>query len=168
MNRHGFSLIEVNLAILLATVGLLTLFALFPLGLRESEMAIIDTQEAMFADNVLSAMRANAQDILDWGVWTDRTDFVEAIGVGVYPIGADVNYNPAPPKWSSTNTTVQFPPLPGASPDDVTRELRYDVRVDPDHWDRSRKRIVLRVKSGRYGQFDFPQVYSTEVIFMGM
>ena len=32
----GFSLVEVNLAVLLVSVGLLSLFMLFPLGLRES------------------------------------------------------------------------------------------------------------------------------------
>ena len=60
MKKSGFSLIEVNLAIFVVAVGLLTLFALFPAGLKEGEAGHADTQTSLFADYVLSTVRANS------------------------------------------------------------------------------------------------------------
>jgi type II secretory pathway component PulJ len=67
--KFGFSLVEVNLAIFVVAIGLLTLFSLFPAGLKEGEAGHADTQTAMFADYVLATVRANALavDSDQWG-----------------------------------------------------------------------------------------------------
>jgi hypothetical protein len=72
---RGFSLIEINLAIFLVAAGLLTLFALFPSGLKQIDAAHASTQEALFGEYVLSAMRAKAMtlDAKDW-VAIDEAD----------------------------------------------------------------------------------------------
>ena len=66
--RAGFSLVEVNLAIFVVAIGLLTLFTLFPAGLKEGEAGHADTQTSLFADYVLATIRANALEInaSDW------------------------------------------------------------------------------------------------------
>ena len=72
---RGFSLIEVTLAVFLIGMGVLTLFALFPAGLQQSERAIQDTHIGLFADAVFSGVRAEASAIVDWNQWTDDRDF---------------------------------------------------------------------------------------------
>ena len=64
----GFSLIEVNLAILVIGLGLLVVFALFPAGLREGENALTDTHTALFAETLLNGIRAKADTAtgLEW------------------------------------------------------------------------------------------------------
>ena len=67
--RGGFTLIEINLAIMLLAVGLLTLISLFPLGLRQADDAYRDAQAALFANYILTGMRRNAEAIDSWAQW---------------------------------------------------------------------------------------------------
>ena len=69
--RSGFTLVEVSLAILVVGLGLLTLFGLFPSGLRSGEEAGADTRAGLFASVVLEGMRANAAGIKSWTEWND-------------------------------------------------------------------------------------------------
>ena len=78
MSRCGFSLVEVNLAIFVISVGMLTLFSLFPSGLRQVEDSQKATQEALFADYVLSSLRAESRHITAEN-WGDITLFRESI-----------------------------------------------------------------------------------------
>ena len=57
MRRKGFTLIEVNLAMLVVALGLLAIFSLFPAGLKSCEDATGDTVTGMFAMESLTAMR---------------------------------------------------------------------------------------------------------------
>ena len=61
--ERGFSLIEVNLAIFVVAIGLLTLFSLFPIGLKQAQSGHEDTQTSMFAAFVLDGIRANATQV---------------------------------------------------------------------------------------------------------
>jgi prepilin-type N-terminal cleavage/methylation domain-containing protein len=69
MNRSfksGFTLVEVALALLVLSVGLLALFSLFPAGLRLNKQATDETQAALFADEVLNGIRAWST-VYPWG-----------------------------------------------------------------------------------------------------
>ena len=76
--RSGFTLVEVSLAILVVGLGLLSLFSLFPSGLRASEEASVDTRSGLFASVVLEGMRANAAGIKSWTSWNDGAPGVSA------------------------------------------------------------------------------------------
>lgn len=67
-NIRGFSLVEVNLAIFVVATGMLTLFSLFPAGLRQAASSHANTQEALFADYVFATLRseAGALPAADW------------------------------------------------------------------------------------------------------
>ena len=67
--ERGFSLVEVNLAIFVVAIGLLALFSLFPVGLKQGAEGHEETQMSMFASYVLDGMRANAMGVAaaDWG-----------------------------------------------------------------------------------------------------
>ncbi|MBP7830129.1 MAG: hypothetical protein KA248_09455 [Kiritimatiellae bacterium] len=55
-SKQGYSLIELSLAILVATLGLMAAFGLFPEALRMSRAATEFTEMSMFADYVLDSL----------------------------------------------------------------------------------------------------------------
>jgi len=54
----GFSLVEITLAMLVISVGLLTVFGLFGASLQTNAASLDDTVAATFADQVFNGMRA--------------------------------------------------------------------------------------------------------------
>jgi prepilin-type N-terminal cleavage/methylation domain-containing protein len=65
----GFSLIEVMLAVLVVSVGMLAILTLFPMALDQNSRAVASSQSALFADEVLSGLRACAE--ADWNGFTN-------------------------------------------------------------------------------------------------
>jgi type II secretory pathway component PulJ len=81
----GFSLMEVNMAVFVMAVGILSLVALFPLGLRESIQGKQDLQQSMFADYALNQLvGALSQTNVTWTDWValDHTAYPAAITIG--------------------------------------------------------------------------------------
>ena len=155
VHNSGFSLIEVNLAIMIVAVGLLALFALFPLGLRESEAGIADTQEAMFADTVLSALEGNALAMTNWSHW-DSTDAFQA------GISSNLPYPEVFLQKNPDGAQLEYPSESG-------KYIRYYLEVDRlKQDDPSRWRANLRVMAGEYGNFKNASVFYTEFIYLGM
>ena len=74
--RHsssGFSLMEVNMAVFVVAIGVLSMVVLYPLGLRESTQGQADLKQAMFADDVLNrAVAAASQTNITWTEWTTK------------------------------------------------------------------------------------------------
>ncbi len=87
--KAGFSLIEVNMAILIAAGGMLSLFALFPVGLRQSVMSEADLHQAAFASSFFEAIAANVKNIDDVKVWNTIDDFWD-VAVGATGIPVDL------------------------------------------------------------------------------
>ncbi len=56
--RDGLTLVEITLAMLVISVGLLTVFGLFGASLRTNVATLDDTVAATFADKVFGGMRA--------------------------------------------------------------------------------------------------------------
>lgn len=83
MNRFGFSLIEVNIAILVIAGGLLSLFSLFPAGLRMSSAALSDTRQALFADDFFSYFDDGVRQIADRNDWQNVEKFWKAAREGL-------------------------------------------------------------------------------------
>ncbi len=93
IQKCGFSLIEINLAIFLVAMGMLTLFSLFPAGLKQIETAHESTQEALFADYALSTLRADAMILTaaEWVAISPSTfpDFTfDSIALDTFPAGS--------------------------------------------------------------------------------
>lgn len=69
-SRAAFTLMEVNLAILIMAVGVLTMTSLYPLGFRESEAAHDDVRAAVVADEVLGKLSAALSSRnITWEAW---------------------------------------------------------------------------------------------------
>ncbi|HAS81481.1 MAG TPA: hypothetical protein DCS43_02080 [Verrucomicrobia bacterium] len=153
--KRGFSLIEINLAIFLVAMGMLTLFSLFPSGMKQIETAHESTQEALFGDYVLNTMRAEALQIQDGTVWTNLTEFQAAVVVGLTNVVVQ----------SSVSDPLQFPDGSGL-------HMRYILNVsDAGSGLRS---ATLWCRSGQYGDND-PNAFKasaakfyTEFFYSGM
>ncbi|MDD4870368.1 MAG: prepilin-type N-terminal cleavage/methylation domain-containing protein [Kiritimatiellae bacterium] len=155
-NSKGFSLVEVNLAIFLVAAGLLILFSLFPLGLRESEMGIADTQESMFADFVLNAMEGSSMTKTNWSEWQSA-----------WPAGSRVLDTPEVYVALLNEEPRRVEDFPSGS----GNTIKYTLTVDsyPLNSNGYRKRAVLLVRSGKYGKFSqTTRCYMTEFVYMGM
>ena len=98
-HRSGFSLVEVSLAIFVVGVGLLTLFGLFPAGLNQAVSAQDNTQEALFAEYLFSALREEVRQMTDqqWqnGTFTSvQTGAAQPVGVSNWPVtGRYIRYH---------------------------------------------------------------------------
>jgi type II secretory pathway pseudopilin PulG len=149
--KYGFSLIEVNLAIFVVSVGLLTLFTLFPAGLKEGEAGHADTQTSLFGDYIMSTIRANSLKIPteSWdSAQNDLLDDLPGIGYG-----------------GSTPASIEFPKGSGL----YVRYYLEVVRMSGQCYG-----IRLWVASGAYGTKKVATfkksafMYYTEVFFSGM
>lgn len=70
--KHGFTLMEVNLAVFIMAVGILTMVSLFPLGFRENQQSREDVAEAVLADAVLNPLIAALSSTnMTWSAWKD-------------------------------------------------------------------------------------------------
>ena len=146
IRKRGFTLIEINLAIFMVAMGMLTLFSLFPAGLKQIETAHESTQEALFGDYVLSTLRADAM-MLTAEEWL-------AIAPATFP---DFVFNSITPE--------EFPAASGLY-------MRYRLQLDPisdDVWS-----ATLWCRSGQYGttvvnnfQEKATKLY-TELFYSGM
>jgi len=68
--QTGFSLMEVNIAIFVMAIGILSLVVLYPLGLRESTQGQADLKQSMCADFLLNQAVALASSTnVTWSEW---------------------------------------------------------------------------------------------------
>jgi len=58
--RSGYSLVEVTLALLVVAIGLVSTFALFPVGLKATRDAVDDTEIGLFAEYVFTTLELTA------------------------------------------------------------------------------------------------------------
>lgn len=153
--RKSFTLIEVALAILVFSVGALSIFALFPLGLRQSKENVADTQAALFADYVFGALEGRAFAVTNWDDWI-ASDFDTELVDGLYPLED---------KFSDT-AVGEGTIFPEGAADDS--RVRYEFDIEPSG-DGRRKKCRLKVARGRLGSFDSEAEYFySELIYMGM
>ena len=69
--RSGFSLIEVMMSLVIVGGGLVAVFGLFPVGLRQSMDSRSDLTQAAFASAILESISANVKAIDDLETWED-------------------------------------------------------------------------------------------------
>lgn len=76
-NIKGFTLIEVAIAVLVVSLGVLALAALFSQGLSASAKAVGDTHSSMFAENVFNGLRARSLLEAEKQLLTNRNTWVD-------------------------------------------------------------------------------------------
>jgi prepilin-type N-terminal cleavage/methylation domain-containing protein len=155
-SQSGFTLVEVVLAILVVALGVLSVFTLFPTGLRASEDTVADTRAGMFAEAVFGQMRGGAEELVLWSDWStpatflDKTLKVRDVSVDI-PLVADGNIK-------GNDGSVDFPKGSG-------QKIRYRLTITPDG---VRYPMKLEVCDGQYGAFQFQSIFYTEFVYKGM
>lgn len=86
----GFTLIEINLVLLLFAGAIMGLLGLIPVGLKQGSMATSDTTCEAFAENVLGRIEGSARTITDYSVWRDRDRFASELLKGVSVDGQSI------------------------------------------------------------------------------
>jgi prepilin-type N-terminal cleavage/methylation domain-containing protein len=158
--RAGFSLIEVNMALLVVGIGLAALLGLFPAALRESSLASADTSQSLFADQILNMLHANASSITNWPDWTNAN--YDKLLDGLAPGPEDDVRVP------TVSGTVAIECGNHHISDYLTPDthIEYDLLLEGAGGDVIRARLYVgdRKTSNIYRN----PIYTTEFIFMGM
>ena len=134
---RGITLIEVELSLLVLSLGALSAVGLYSLGFRESAAAGDDVRAAAVAEGALSRVVSALSDTnLTWSAWKGIAETGEVGGSG----GAAGFFGELPEKWASRLTVAA---------DDPSR-LCVRVQVAP-----------------RRGLLDSAPVFYSEVRFQG-
>jgi Tfp pilus assembly protein PilV len=102
MKRSGFSLIEVNMAVFVLAIGVLSMAVLYPLGLRESIQSQADLKQSMFADYILNvAVSAACSTNLNWTEWSSWAGTYNMVGSDAGQV-RELNISDSVPKFVLT------------------------------------------------------------------
>ena len=119
--RFGFTLVEVNLAIFVMAVGVLSMCALYAFGYRENRQSEEDVFATAYADSYLAPLVAGlSSPQLDWDAWKQVGDEVssDAIESGLdacWPRNGWRDYVDTERSGSSTHYRVKSNPKSIAS-----------------------------------------------------
>ena len=157
--KTGFSLIEVNMAIFIVAVGIMSMVVLYPLGLRESSQGAADLKQSMFADYVLNQVVALAsQTNITWSQWQ------EIPKIDNYP-NVKTGPDQSLPSWIKNNINV-----PGDW-QDMAGLYRVTCCLVPGASDKIMGVMVqssdLVKMVSQYSQFSNNPTYYAEVMFQG-
>jgi prepilin-type N-terminal cleavage/methylation domain-containing protein len=157
--RAGFSLVEVSLAMMIISIGMITLFGLFPTSMKQGEAAYRDTHGAQFAQYALNGLRANFASASNFAEWSDDGTIHGLSGLG---ISATVL-----PDTPATPVQFEYPIGSGMF-------VRYILELTPPGGDSMNWRAAIWVWSGAYGPSDVAvhkrrsRWFSTEIFYGGV
>lgn len=162
--RNGFTLIEISLALLVISIGVLGAFALFPHGLAEGQMASFETQAGLVGEFIFRSYRAMAVT-QSWnsinsslrvrlpgheaGVWTGPSTTSEIVPDGTV---------------RELVFSANIPAATGGTGEAIDHAMRYRLTIE-DRVPGRLKRLTLYLWPGRYGSTspDLARVYITEL-----
>lgn len=146
VKQDGFTLIEIALALLVASIGLMGILGLFPAGLQMSKSAVDETQAALFAETVLNGVRAQAA--------TSRWDRIRN-GIDLPAPTPDVWNNPdqlrVRPTGNSFATLHYETPGSMSGGGSAYRDFSIRYRLQIVDIDGLRKAVYLDVMPGEFG-----------------
>ena len=155
--RAAFSLIEINIVLLVIGVGLIALLGLFPVGLRQAGLATADTAQATFADQVLSILHGKASTITNWPDWVKFEDSVlkdARIGGTAIKTTPDAN----------GLTIANYLSVPGNT---IRYQLNFAPVVEPLNFGGRLMRASIRAIDRDLGSLTNSPLYCTDFVFMG-
>ncbi len=148
------------MAVLLIGAGVLTLFALFPMGLHEGDLAIQDTHIALFADQVMNGLRSKALSVTNRMVWTNDLPFRSVI------------VNTVPIEGQGGSVLLQGDGLPHTVNDFVRPDVGISYTLKVEHPNGSRYRDLwyadLKVCFGNRFDANRAEWFYSEFFFSGV
>lgn len=148
--RAGFTLVEIALALLVTSIGLLGLFAIFPAGVQMNKMAVDETQAAMFAEQVLNGIKAQAAT----SAWSRVKNNVNlpppTPDVWIEPDRLRVRVSPGGDEEFTTLSYKTRGALAGSGVEYTDFGVRYRLEIDriPNSL---RYAVRLKVRPGEFG-----------------
>ena len=154
--ESGFSLIEVNMAIFVMAMGILSMVVLYPLGLRESYQGTADLKQSAYADFLLNQVVAiGSMTNFPWSEWIRIPDAK----------GDTVEMNQLP----NFLRTRMVGPNGGGFTEDKSKFMIGCCRL-PARSDRLMAVMVQCTESDQftdYSQYSNNPIYYAEVLFQG-
>jgi type II secretory pathway pseudopilin PulG len=152
-SRAGFTLIEINLVLLLVGIGLVALLGLFPVGLRQASLATGDTVQAVFADQVLNTLQAQASTITNWTEWANfQASVLKDAKIGSHALKANQDVKLS--DYLVAGATIRY----RLTFQSVTVPLDFGGRL---------KRAAIQVSERDAGSLSNATVYCTDFVFQG-
>lgn len=105
--KDGYSLVEVTLALLVAAIGLMTIFALFPDGLSSSRKSVDATEISAFADYVFACLDNMASSTNDT-VWNNFKNGGTDLPITHMFLGATDNTQPRIKKTGGNDPELYY------------------------------------------------------------
>ena len=162
--RQAFTLIEINITLLVLSVGMLGILGLFPVGLRQGSIAIDDTNQALFVDHVFGLLRSEAAAITDWDEWTklltrvnanvyvDKNNRIRAFGISDKE--RDKERGDTINDYLVKGNVIRY------------RLTLYPV-TEPIDFEKKLWRASIRVLNRELGELDMSPAYTTDFVFTG-
>lgn len=134
--KKGFTLIEVNLAMLIMATGIIVMCALYSLGFRESRQSVEDVAAVSFADTYLGPlMQGLSATNLAWSTWIQIGDTpsqgeMSTFAQGVWPRDGWMAYVQRDSSSSSLSYRIKGSPRSTADQvwDDVMSKVPSDYK----------------------------------------
>jgi type II secretory pathway pseudopilin PulG len=159
--RAGFSLIEINLVLLVIGIGLVALLGLFPVGLRQASLATSDTAASMFADQVLSALHGQSSTLTNWTDWKNfKTSVLTGLSIGGTAVQA-FDYA------TNENSFVTLNNYLGVKGSTIRYQLVFASVAEPLDFGGRLMRAAIRVSDRDQGNITQFPIYCTDFVFMG-
>ena len=192
MRCCGFTLMEVNLAIFIMAVGLLSMVAIYPLAYREGQQSKDDVKSAAAADRIMNTLTgALSSRNIKWEDWVDAIKSASGKtpdGWMSYCDESGNSYSPLSKDKIRNKGKQVYDSLMGAASADAQSDCSWELVDNKDlacalvvDWgrlpiydggkkvpyeDRSRVAISLRV-TRRAGELMAQPIYYTEIHFQG-
>lgn len=147
----GFSLVEITLALLVVGIGMLAILSMFPSGLDQNARSISDTHAAMFAEEVFSALRVQAETNWDGIGQVDIP--IAAQSKWDSPVSLDIKLN------NTIYTNIYRYPFPGNT-NLIDHAFRY--RITLTNTVPMIKAATVRFWPGEYGTASNPAMFYAE------
>ncbi len=162
--KKGFTLIEVCLVMMIFGVAVTSLMALFPVSLRQGNMAVSDSVVTMFADSIMNALSANAasDEMKDWDKWENQSSFEKAI---LSNILIDIGDGPGTGMTLAKSGSVES--YLGIQKSFIKYQLEFAQEDRPHNYGGRLYRATLRATDNRTASISSGLVFVTFFAFMG-
>ncbi len=158
--RAGFTLVEINLVLLLFGVGITALLGLFPVGLRQGALAGSDTREAVFAEMILNTVQAQALSQPGYASWQSEAAFESMVRRAKI---AGEGKNAKPDTALSIGNEVTFEKYLGAK----RNVIRYLLTIEDISDSRPMYRATVQVSDRMDGAIKNCPTYSLDLVYLG-
>ena len=161
----GFSLVEVALALMVVSVGLLSLVGLLPVSLDMSRKSIDDSQLGLFGENMMNGYRATLL-IRPWSEWDTLN--IRGTAEDVWDNPQKIGFRFGSGDAIGTNVYKYISPQPsGGSVEIVDLAARYDFNVKTQPFDNRLFSCNLELLPGEFGPTNslhfYTEIYSTDL-----